>query len=139
MLICCQRKHGFCSDDGYHDHFYPFDDTDDGPFVEMKDGRSGQWKDYCYQSNHRGWCNYSIEIWPNSDSGWGEIYLCKHQNHAIKVYKDICEKKDYDWALKYLTDLANNADLKHFKKHGYSQDQINNYKERHGISELNNN
>ena len=95
---------------GYYDILTMIDDNPDGASIEIKDRRGGIWKDDLFKSRHRGYCNYIVELMENSDIGIVESYYCKSQIHALKVYKTICEKRDFDWALNYLTELADSAD-----------------------------
>jgi hypothetical protein len=116
--------------DGFYDIFTMIDDDPDGASIEIKDRRSFVWREDLFISLYRGWCNYIVELTENGDVGIVESYHCKNQSHALKVYRTICEKKDFNWAKKYLTDLCIKADIKHFKKNGRDECFINGYIER---------
>ena len=115
---------------GYYDILTMIDDDPDGASIEIKDRRSMCWREDLFISEYRGRCNYIVELMENGDAGIVESYHCKNQSHALKVYKTICEKRDFNWAKKYLTGLCNKADIKHFKKNGEDECFINGYIER---------
>lgn len=91
-------------------------DDSDGAFVEIKDRNSGEWRDDLFLSANRGWCGYIIDLWHSSEYGLEDSYYCKNKLHVLKVYRTIAEKMDFDFAVKYLDILNDEADLKHFRK-----------------------
>ena len=115
---------------GDYDILTMIDDDPNGASIEIKDRKSMGWIDDIFESKYRGYCNYIVELMEDGDIGTVEYYYCKNQSHALKVYKTICDKRDFNWAKKYLTDLCIKADIKHFKKNGYDECFINEYLEK---------